>query len=750
MTLSGKRQINTRRLARARAMPARRRLLLAAAQLLAAMAVLLAVVPERSAAAPVLHLPPGFTDGPVASVRSPTAVAFTPDGRMLVATQGGLVRVYRAGSLELIRNALVLVDAVCANQDRGLLALAVDPDFASNRFIYLYYTYNKHGVCPESDPFNPHNPVNRVSRFVLGDNNRIDPGSEVVLIDNIHSVDGDHNGADLKFGQDGYLYVSVGDNDCSYMTGLCGSANDLARYEHHLLGKVLRITRNGAIPPDNPFLGPGSDRCHLSGSTEPGRRCQETYAMGLRNPFRMAFDPNASGTRFFINDVGQREWEAVYLGQAGADYGWPCREGSRPNVTTGLCDPEPPGIVNPVYEYPHTSGCSAITGAAFAPNGAWPAEYDGAYLFGDYVCGTIFSLKPNGSGGYTAHTFATGMGRNSATSLTFGPHKDGLALYYTTYAEGGHVRRIAYSEYPVAEFSLQPASGPVPLTVTFDATASNDPFHSPLAYDWNFGDGGTRSGATSPIVTHTYTTAGNFTVTLQVRNSGGLQSDPYRRALQAGNNPPQPVITLPSGAAGGIPSGQVVVVSGSASDPEEGSLPASALDWEVRLHHIDEFHPDNAHYHPLHAESGVSQISFVMPPPEDLEATRYSYIQVLLTATDSHGASATASAEIQPRRVAGRFETSPSGLQLEINAEFYTMPRDFVLWQGWTFSVAAPAGQTDSSGRRWAFDRWANGSAASHLITVPSTDQTYTAIYTAAGEGPNLPFRLFLPLVTRQ
>ncbi|MBA2490711.1 MAG: PQQ-dependent sugar dehydrogenase [Gammaproteobacteria bacterium] len=96
------------------------------------------------------------------------------------------------------------------------------------------------------------------------------------------------------------------------------------------MGKILRITRDGGIPPNNPFMGANSARCALTGRTTAGKHCQETFATGLRNPFRMAFDPNAASTRFFINDVGQITWEEINLGQAGADYGWNLREGPCP------------------------------------------------------------------------------------------------------------------------------------------------------------------------------------------------------------------------------------------------------------------------------------------------------------------------------------------------------------------------------------------------------------------------------------
>lgn len=394
---------------------------------------------------------PRLENALVTEIGGPTAIAFTPDQRLLIITQGGQLRVFQNGSL-LATPAVDLGSRICVNGERGLLGVAVDPDFASNNFIYLYYTFNKFATCPAGQPTNPNNPVNRVSRFTLGKDNTIATTSEVVLIDNIKSPNGNHNGGDLQFDKEGFLYISVGDGGADY-TGDSGGGgdNNAARDRHVLLGKILRITRDGLIPPTNPFQGADSGRCNLTGITTVGNWCQETYASGLRNPFRIAFDPNAAGTRFFINDVGQGVWEEIDEGISGADYGWNIREGPCVNGSTTNCGPAPAGLINPVFAYPHTSDCNAsgvmgnsITGGAFVPNGVWPAQFEGSYLFGEFVCGKIFQLKPNGAGGFTASEFVTGLGGGSAVTMIFGPHQGTQALYYTTFANGGQVRRISF------------------------------------------------------------------------------------------------------------------------------------------------------------------------------------------------------------------------------------------------------------------------------------------------------------------
>jgi glucose/arabinose dehydrogenase len=390
-------------------------------------------------------------DALVTNIGGPTAIAFTPDGRLLITTQGGQLRVYQNGTL-LATPALDLSSQLCANGERGLLGVAVDPEFMSNRFIYLYYTFNKSATCPINEPTNLNNPVNRVSRFVLGNDNIVAQGSEFVLINNILSPNSNHNGGDLQFGKDGFLYISVGDGGSDYAGDSGGAGdNDAARDKHVLLGKILRITRDGSIPSTNPFQGTNSRRCNTTGMTTPDNWCQETFASGLRNPFRLAFDPNAAGTRFFINDVGQGAWEEIDEGIAGADYGWNIREGPCVNNSTTNCGTPPAGLTNPVFAYRHISDCSAsgvagnsITGGAFVPNGVWPSQYNGGYLFGEFVCGKIFLLTPNGSG-FTASEFLTGLGSGSAVTMIFGPFQGTQALYYTTFAGGGQVRRISFN-----------------------------------------------------------------------------------------------------------------------------------------------------------------------------------------------------------------------------------------------------------------------------------------------------------------
>jgi glucose/arabinose dehydrogenase len=652
----------------------------------------------------------------VASVASPTALAFTPDGRMLITTQTGQLRVYEDGSL-LSTPALDLAGSnFCSTSERGLLGVAVDPNFASNGYIYLYYSPRISGECK-----------NRLSRFTMT-GNTVSLASQSILIDRIPAPFGTHNAGDVHVGNDGNLYISVGDGGGDYAGDSgSGAANDAARDMHALVGKILRITRDGGIPADNPFQGAGTTRCHQTGFVTAGLTCQEIYATGLRNPFRIALDPNATGVKIHINDVGQNTWEEIDLGAPGADYGWNVREGPCVTGSSSNCGQPPVGMTNPIYWYRQgdPSGCRAITGGAFVPAGIWPAAYTGTYLFADYVCGRIFRLDRQGDGTYLRTDFATGLGSNSAVHMAFGPYNGTQALFYTTYEDSGSVRRIEYTgsanREPFAALSASPTSGPAPLQVDFDGSGSGDPdAGDTLTYLWDFGDGATAEGS-SPTISHTYTATASFTASLRVRDNHGALSLPATRTIQPGNTAPTPVINAPADTAR-FRVGETVVLNGEATDAQDGAIPASSLRWRVLRHH------GTSHTHPWLPETAGNDIAISTPPPEDLATTTNSFLEIQLTATDSQGLASTVTRQFRPRLVDLTFVTEPAGLTLGINGEPITGPQTFSSWEGWTFPASA-ARQQDGNGAWWVFDHWSGGGASTHDVTTGATPATHSATF---------------------
>ncbi|MDQ3871240.1 MAG: PKD domain-containing protein, partial [Chloroflexota bacterium] len=334
-----------------------------------------------------------------------------------------------------------------------------------------------------------------------------------------------------------------GDGGCDYADEhLCNASNDAAQELSVLAGKVLRVTREGGIPAGNPYAGTDSVSCAATGrSASRINKCREVFASGLRNPFRFAFDPNAGETRFYVNDVGLRSWDEIDEGGAGANYGWPLREGHCTAGSTTDCPPPPPGLIDPIFDYGYGDGCRSITGGAFVPYGAWPSGYDGAYVFADYVCGKIFRLLPGVTGGFVREELAA-LGGNSATTLAFGPGPRGEALYYTSYANGGQVRRVAYTgtgnRTPSARLAASPAEGTAPLAVMLDAGASFDPnAGDTLTYEWSFGDGTPAVTTSAAAVTHTYAAPGTYTAELRVRDREGARSLPARVMISAAPAP---------------------------------------------------------------------------------------------------------------------------------------------------------------------------------------------------------------------
>ena len=387
-----------------------------------------AAVTVQPRAASVLR-DPSLVDTLVTGATStPIAVTSLPDGGAVVLEKGGAVRVIRNGAL-VATPALTLDLTGCTDSERGLLGFAVDPNFLANGYVYLHFTRPSGGGC-----------VNRVSRFVMT-GNTIDPASQTVLIDNIVSACGNHDGGDVHVGNDGLLYVTVGDSGCDPRGNSGGAGdNDAARDLSILNGKILRVDRStGAAAPGNPFSGAGTAACRTAGlSTPTNVKCREIYAYGLRNPWRFAFDPNTSGTRFFINDVGQNTREEVDLGVLGADYGWNRREGFCEQGANPPCTATPVQFRAPLTDYPHSIG-TYITGGAFVPNGAWGKGFDGAYLFADGNPGRIYVRNSAGQVNYSA-PLATGI--DGISDMDFVMESGGWALYYVN-PQTGEVRRIA-------------------------------------------------------------------------------------------------------------------------------------------------------------------------------------------------------------------------------------------------------------------------------------------------------------------
>ena len=666
-------------------------------------------------------LPPDFQDTRFATIPgSSTAMAFLPDGRLLVTTRPGDVHLVDRNGSVAASPALSLGAKVCAASEQGLLGIAVSPAFGSDRAVYLYYTHNKTGTCTGAGT---QGAVNRVSRFLMDPTaGTIDPASEQVLVDNVPAYAGNHNAGYLHFDHDGHLFVTVGDGGCYYRNlSRCAGLNPVAQELNSLQGKVLRLTPDGGIPAGNPHVGPGTTRCAKTGFVEAGLECQEIYAHGLRNPFRAGFDDFGTENRFFINDVGQNHWEEVDDGTKGANYGWPMREGPCNTGSYTDCPPPPTGLTDPIHAYRHdtTGGCVSPTGGAFVPPGAWPDSYVGDYLFVDYVCGRMWRKQHPAETGAVSD-FASGM--YEVVDLAFGPVSTGGRALYVL--RGGstapQVRRITYvglgNRAPVASATASPREGQPPLLVQFDGRGSSDADGDPLTYRWDFGDGTTGTGSTT---SHQYGRSGVFTARLTVTDARGA-SDSTEIEISVGSRP-VPVIETPA-AGDEFAVGRQYVLRGRATDAEDGTLADSRLTWEIDLHHAD-------HFHPFLAPTAGNGVPFTAPAPEDLTATTNTNLRIRLTATDSHGLTATTTRDMDPNRVTVSFATEPTGLRVRVNERTLTGPESVTSWENHALEVDAPTQAKD--GQTWVWRSWSDGGARRHVVSTPASDAAYRATFKA-------------------
>jgi glucose/arabinose dehydrogenase len=647
------------------------------------------------------------------------------------------VRIVEADEL---LSAPFLTLATATDGEKGLKAMAFDPDYASNGFVYVYYT----------DATTLKNKVSRFTRMT-GDSDRADPATERVLIDGIDSGIF-HSGGALEFGPDGRLYISTGDASYGPNAQALGNLN----------GKILRLNRDGSVPADNPFRGTSGAR-------------PEIWAYGLRNPFTFAFSDAGS---LYINDVGQDTWEELNLGARGANYGWPTCEGA--------CDDA--RFVDPIYAYSHSDGPGrSITGAVFYDGAMFPAAYAGDYFFGDYV-GSYIKRYDVATG--TVSGFATGA--PYPVDLDVGP--DG-ALYYLS-VETKTIHRIAYGE----SASEPPAQAGDNLLRNggFEATGTGwlapwrlqvrDPAQATVTRDTSQRDAGDASARVSigsasldwhvqllqpgvPISAgraHTLTFSAKASTARTIRVALHRNSSPYptyhersfdltgvwqrfslnftpgvddAQALLALNlgvatgsiwldafsltasstvgRPPEPSIGTPADGTR-FRAGDVISFSGSATDPEDGTLGAARLRWEVLFHH-------DTHTHPfIEPFSGKSSGSFTVPDTGETSAN--VWYRIHLTATDSDGNTATVIRDIRPRTATVTLATAPAGLRLALDGTAVDAPHVFTGVVGFKREISAPETQT-AGGRTYRFKSWSDGGARTHTIATPSSAATITAIY---------------------
>ncbi len=338
--------------------------------------------------------PAGFSQVQLCTgVNNPTCMAFANDGRIFIGKKNGEIVIFKNGALNALPFASITTSS---SGERGLLGMALDPDFDNNHYVYIYYTLSS-GIR------------NRITRITANGDYMV-PGSEVLILSlDPLSTSTNHNGGCLKFGVDGKLYVAVGDNNNSVLS------QDLNSY----FGKLLRINPNGTAPNDNPFI---------SGTAQKKR----IWGYGFRNPFTFDIEPVTG--RIMVNDVGLSSWEEINDATLPAqNFGWPNAEGAVNNINYS----------DPLYAYEHggtdQTGCAITSGVFFNPASTnYPANFIGNYFFSDYCNAWINVINPNNGAGSHA-TFATSLS-GSPVALSTGPDgnlyylsRDNQALYKIIY-----------------------------------------------------------------------------------------------------------------------------------------------------------------------------------------------------------------------------------------------------------------------------------------------------------------------------
>lgn len=734
----------------------------------ALVAALLAVVGLPSPASAAV-LPTGFREQTVLTgLNQPMNIEFAPDGRIFVAEKAGRIKVFDSIADTTATIFADLSVNVHNQNDRGLLGLALHPDFPTQPYVYVLYTYDAPPgqVAPVwNDNCNAVGGANGGQCIVTGRLSRLEAagdvmtGTEQVLLHDWCQQYPSHSIGDLHFGADGMLYLSSGDgasynvvdygqlgnpiNPCAdppggSMTPPTAEGGALRSQDVRtaadptgLDGTILRLDPlTGAAAPDNPALG----------STDPNTRRIVGY--GLRNPYRFAVRPGTD--ELWIGDVGWNTWEEVNrltdpTGQV-ANFGWPCyegpnRQGGYDGANLDLCE----GLYTagtqtaPYYGYQHSgrvvtgescpTGGSSVSGMAFYPTagGDYPAAYRGALFFADYTRDCIWAMLPTTPGGTpdAANRLTFVAQAANPVDLAIGPGGD---LYYADAA--GSIRRVRHfagNQPPVAVLQAAPTTGDAPLTVSFDATASSDPDPADeglLRYEWDFTDDGTVDART-PTASFTYPAGGPYTARLRVIDTLDV-ADTRTVTIQSGNSGPTAVIDTPA-AGSTFVVGQHITFTGRATDPEQGTLPASALRWQLLQHHC--YTPDNCHIHTVQEWTGVAGASFPAPDHE-----YPSYLELVLTATDAGGLSATASRRLDPRTVELTFTSNPPGLPVAVGSASETTPFTRTVIQGSANTISAVTPQT-VDGVRYVFGAWSDGGAQTHLITAPSTARTYTATF---------------------
>ena len=601
-------------------------------------------------------------------------LAHVADGRIFIAERGGKVKVFKNGVV-----SEVLTVATTTNSEQGLLGLAVHPNFATNGWLYLFYT-NAAGTF--------HN----IDRFKISATNQVVTQEHLLTLDPIQG--GFHNGGSIVF-HNGSLFVSVGDSQRNT------DAQDMSTYR----GKILRLTETGQPAAGNPFTG--------------SLQAQSTWAIGFRNPWRLNAD--ASSGKLMVIDVGT-SWEEINDVTApdpakGRNYAWGALGDGKKNNAN---------YIDPVYTYQTggTEGCAITNGVIFNPaNTSYPASVKNKFIYKDW-CRNEFRMIDHTTQNPVTQIIETGVDR-SVLGLSIGI--DG-SLYYINYDyREGTLMRLNYED----SFSPVVVNHPVSKAVierdnaVFSVTASGT---APFSYQW-LKNGNTIVGATSDIfkITNTsLTDAANYSV--KVTNTfGTVTSNVATLTVTPYNARPNVTILTPT-TTRTWSSEDIISFSGQAADDEDGTLAASSMNWEMQLWHKDT--ETTGHWHPYESFSGVASGFFEIN--NGGEKSPNIWVKIILKALDKNGNEGRDTIDVYPNKRAVTVNTVPAGLKVTLNDKEAVSPLLGQAVVNIKASLKATSPQVIGS-QVYTFSHWVHGGTAEQFFTVGSKDTSFTAVYTATG-----------------
>ena len=678
--------------------------------MLASIGVVVAAAPASA-----LSLPSGFSFVTIPSgVSNLTNFVFLPDGTdtmLAIGKCGQVRRVTQTGTSVAVSFTPAGTTVNCEG-DRGLVGIDLARDFATSGNLYLTYNYK--------DAAGKY--WGRLSQVTV--NSITAPtafGSERVIIDQFPSFssttgatcDSSHTVGTVLTAPDGTLFVGNGESSsyCNVDNSALAS-QDITSPR----GKILHI---------NPADGSGVSSNPFFQAATPNSWQSRVFALGFRNPFRFSLKPGTSST-LYIGEVGWNTYEEFDIAKGGENFGWPCWEGPASfrngydalSQCQALYANPPAKLTAPTYYWIHTNtgGNAAIGGVVYAGS-TYPADYQGAFFFADYVLGRMWSVRTDANDAVVRAPEANGFGDAVGSPVGFrsGPNGD---VFFADIGSG-NIQRLRYAagnRAPSAVATADKLAGTAPLTVALDGSGSFDLDDEPLTYAWNFGDGGT-STAVKP--SHTFTGSSVYTVTLTVTDQLGATGT-TTLSVNTRNNPPVLTVTIDPTTPAPYKVADPIRLTPSATDAEDGTIPRSAITFQQIQHHCPT--PGNCHLHPGALSTAPPSGAYGITMPDHGDD---SFLEVVVTATDSAGASATKSITLPTEEHNLSVSSSPAGASIVVNATNSIANPVLKEVAGSQNRLIAPA----TSGNL-VFMQWADGTTTpDRTIFMPQADLALQAQY---------------------